>query len=152
MAITIPSMSINPGDPVTSDLLSLIITNLQTVAKGETVSNVAVDAAGLANSTDSATKTTVAYNTVVPVVSAVTVKSSTAGGTVKEIKFGKTFVGTPHVMIQINSIGQTSPSWANSQVFPQVESVSSTNAFVRFRTNTANGKVQFTAFIVGQLA
>jgi hypothetical protein len=144
-------MSINPGDPVTSDLLSSIITNLQTVAKGETVSNIAVDAAGLANKTEGKTAT-VAYNTIVAVPSSVTVKSSTANGTPKEIKFGKTFVGTPHVFIQIDSIGQTSPTWANSQVFPQVESVSSTNAFIRFRTNTANSKVQFTAFVVGQLA
>jgi hypothetical protein len=151
MAITIQSMSINPGDPVTSDLLSSIITNLQTVAKGETVSNIAVDAAGLANKTDGK-PTTVAYNTIVAVPSSLTVKSNAANGSVKEVKFGKTFVGTPHVFIQIDSIGQTSPTWANSQVFPQVESVSSTNAFIRFRTNTANSKVQFTAFVVGQLA
>jgi hypothetical protein len=152
MAITIPSMSINPGDPVTSDLLSLIITNLQTVAKGETVSNVAVDAGSLANSTETGSKTTVAYNTVVPISSAVTVKSSTSGGTSKTVSYGKTFVGTPAVWVQINTIGQASPSWANSQVFPQVESIGPTSATIRFRTNTANAKVQFTLFVTGQLA
>ena len=52
MAITLKPMSINAGDPVTSDLLSLIIQNLQTVAKGETVSNIAVDASGLSNAID----------------------------------------------------------------------------------------------------
>jgi hypothetical protein len=151
MAITIQPMVINDGDPVTSDLLKLIISNLQTVAKGETVSNIAVDASDLANKVDG-DKNTVAYDTIVAVPLSVTVKKSDALGTPKEIKFGKTFLGTPHVFVQINTIGQTSPSWANSQVFPQVESVSSTNAFVRFRTNTASSKVQFTAFIVGQLA
>jgi hypothetical protein len=152
MAITIPSMSINPGDPVTSDLLSLIIQNLQTVAKGETVSNVAVDAGSLANSTDTGSKTTVAYNTVVPVPSSVTVKSTTAGGTPKTVSYGKTFVGTPAVWVQINTIGQSSPSWANSQIFPQIESVGPTSATVRFRTNTANTSVKFTLFVAGQLA
>lgn len=152
MAITLKPMSINAGDPVTSDLLALIIQNLQTVAKGETVSNVAVDASGLSSSTDPSKPTTVAYTTIVPVPLSVTVKSAASGGSVKEVKFGKTFVGTPHVFIQINTIGQSSPTWANSQVFPQVESVSSTNAFVRFRTNTANATVKFTAFVVGQLA
>lgn len=144
-------MSINPGDPVTSDLLSLIITNLQTVAKGETVSNVAVDAASLASSTEGS-KTTVAYNTVVPVPSSVTVKSSASGGTPKEVQYGKTFVGTPAVWVQINTIGQSSPSWANSQIFPQIESIGSTSATVRFRTNTANTNVKFTLFVAGQLA
>ena len=151
MAITIQSMSINPGDPVTSDLLSSIITNLQTVAKGETVSNISVDAAGLANKTDG-TAATVAYNTVVACPSSVTVKSATAGGTEKIVSFGKTFVGTPQVWVQINTIGQASPSWANSQIFPQVTAVGSTSATIRFRTNTANTKVQFTVFVAGQLA
>ena len=93
MAITIKPMAINPGDPVTSDLLGLIIQNLQTVAKGETVSNIAVDASGLANKTETGTKTTVAYNTVVVVPSAATVKSATVGGTPKTVQYGKTFTG-----------------------------------------------------------
>ena len=76
MAITLKPMSINAGDPVTSDLLSLIIQNLQTVAKGETVSNIAVDASGLSNATDPTKKATVAYNTIVPVPSSVKVSSA----------------------------------------------------------------------------
>jgi len=150
MAITLKPMSINAGDPVTSDLLSLIIQNLQTVAKGETVSNVAVDASGLANSTDPAAKTTVAYNTVVPVPSSVKVSSSTAGGTPKTVSYGKTFVGTPAVWVQMQ--GSTSQSWANSQIFPQVVSVGATSCDLLFRTNTANATVKFTLFVTGQLA
>jgi hypothetical protein len=153
MAITIKPMAINPGDPVTSNLISDIIANLQTVAKGETVSNVSVDATDLNNQLDTKSKKSVAYDTTVVLTSSLTVKKGAAGGSIAKIPFDKTFVGTPHVFIQINTIGQSSPSWLNSQVFPQVESVSSTSATVRFRTNTAdNAKVQYTAFIVGQLA
>jgi hypothetical protein len=150
MAITLKPMSINPGDPVTSDLLSLIIQNLQTVAKGETVSNIAVDAAGLANSTDTTTKTTVAYNTVVPVPSSVKVSSSSVGGTPKTVSYGKTFIGTPSVWVQMH--GSISQSWANSQIFPQVVSAGATSCDLLFRTNTANTTVKFTVFVVGQLA
>jgi hypothetical protein len=152
MAITLKPMTINAGDPVTSDLLSLIITNLQTVAKGETVSNIAVDASGLANATDSKATTTVAYNTIVPVYGSKLIKSGDSGGTQATVPYGKTFVGTPAVFVQINTIGQSSPSWANSQIFPQVESVGPTSASIRFRTNTANITIKFTVFVVGQLA
>jgi hypothetical protein len=152
MAITLKPMTINAGDPVTSDLLSLIITNLQTVAKGETVSNIAVDASGLANSTDPKATTTVAYSTVVPVSGTKAIKSSDAGGTQFTANYGKTFVGTPAVWVQINTIGQSSPSWNNSQIFPQVESVGPTSASIRFRTNTANATIKFTVFVAGQLA
>jgi hypothetical protein len=150
MAITLKPMSINAGDPVTSDLLGLIIQNLQTVAKGETVSNIAVDASGLSNALDPTNKTTIAYNTVVAVPSSVNIKSSTAGGTPKNVPYGKTFVGTPEVWVQINA--PTALSWANSQVFPQVVSVGATSCKLLFRTSTANGTLKFTLFVTGQLA
>ena len=150
MAITLKPMSINAGDPVTSDLLQLIIGNLQTVAKGETVSNIAVDASGLSNATDPTKKATVAYNTIVPVSSSVNMKSATAGGTPKTVSYGKTFLGTPSVWVQINA--PTALSWANSQIFPQVVSLGATSCDLLFRTNTANGNVKFTLFVTGQLA
>jgi hypothetical protein len=150
VAITIKPMAINPGDPVTSDLLGLIIQNLQTVAKGETVSNIAVDASGLANKTETGTKATVAYNTVVVVPSATTVKSATVGGTPKNVPYGKTFLGTPSVWVQINA--PTPLSWNNSQIFPQVVNAGSTSCDLLFRTETANGKINFTVFATGQLA
>lgn len=140
-------MAINPGDPVTSDLISLIIANLQTVAKGETVSNIAVDASGLANNTDGA-KATVAYNTVVPVPSSVKVSSAASATNEKTVQFGKTFTGTPYVWVQMNS----TEKFANSQVFPQVVSVGPTSCNLLFRTSTANGTLKFTLFVAGQLA
>ena len=150
MAITLKPMSINAGDPVTSDLLGLIIQNLQTVAKGETVSNIAVDASGLSNATDPTKKATVAYNTIVPVLSSVQMVSSQAGGTPKTVAYGKTFVGTPSVWVQIH--GSTSLSWASSQIFPQVVNVGATSCDLLFRTSTSNAKIKFTLFVTGQLA
>jgi hypothetical protein len=148
MAITLKPMSINAGDPVTSDLLGLIIQNLQTVAKGETVSNIAVDASGLSNATDPTKKTTVAYNTIVPVPSSVKVSSAASATNAKTVSYGKTFVGTPSVWVQMNSTS----SFANSQIFPQVVSVGATSCDLLFRTSTANGTMKFTLFVTGQLA
>jgi hypothetical protein len=148
MAITLKPMSINAGDPVTSDLLSLIIQNLQTVAKGETVSNIAVDASGLSNALDPTNKTTIAYNTIVPVEGSVKVSSAASATNAITVKYQKTFIGTPSVWVQMHSVA----SFANSQVFPQVVSVGATSCNLLFRTSTANGTLKFTLFVTGQLA
>lgn len=145
MAQMIPT-KISAGDPVTSDLISNMITNINTLAAPPTTTTINLSNAG-ANTPAAAISTTV-----LALPGSKTIKSSDAGGTAYPVNFKQTFVGTPSVWVQIHTIGQASPSWANSQVFPQVESVSSTTASIRFRTNTANSTIKFTVFVAGTLA
>jgi hypothetical protein len=98
--------------------------------------------------TDPTKKATVAYNTIVPVPSSVKVSSASSATNAKTVSYGKTFVGTPSVWVQMNSTS----SFANSQIFPQVVSVGATSCDLLFRTSTANGTMKFTLFVTGQLA
>ena len=102
----------------------------------------------LNKATDTTKKTTVAYNTIVPVPSSVKVSSAASATNAKTVSYGKTFVGTPSVWVQMNSTS----SFANSQIFPQVVSVGATSCDLLFRTSTANGTMKFTLFVTGQLA
>ena len=72
----------------------------------------------------------------------------TSATNAKTVSYGKTFVGTPSVWVQMNSTS----SFANSQIFPQVVSVGATSCDLLFRTSTANGTMKFTLFVTGQLA
>jgi len=145
MAQMIPT-KISAGDPVTSDLISNMITNINTLAAPPTTTVINLANAG-ANTPAAAIS-----STVLALPGSKAIKSGDVGGTAYVANFKQTFVGTPSVWVQIHTIGQASPSWANSQVFPQVESVSSTSASIRFRTNTANSTVKFTVFVSGTLA
>lgn len=137
---------ISAGDPVTSDLISNMITNINTLAAPPVTTTINLANAG-ANTPSAAIS-----STVLAVPGSKAIKSADAGGTKATVKFGQTFNGTPSVWVQINTIGQASPSWPNSQVFPQIESISATDAVIRFRTNTANTTVKFTLFAAGTLA
>ena len=147
MAIQIDALFINDGDPVTSDLLKALIKNVNTVAKGETVANVPVNASDLANQVDGA-KISTAYNTVLVVPSSVKVSSAPGKVNPKLVKFNRTFVGIPEVWVQMDAVD----SFANSQIFPQVVSVGSESCNINFRTGTANGTVKFKLFAAGQLS
>lgn len=145
--MAIDPMKISAGDPVTSDLIATMIKNISTLAAPATPIEINIQNAG-------ADKPPAAISsTVVAIPFSKTIKSDDKGGTKATVPFGAgvTFNGTPSVWVQINTIGQNSPSWPNSQVFPQIESISATNAVVRFRTNTANTTVKFTLFAAGEL-
>jgi hypothetical protein len=137
---------ISAGDPVTSDLISNMIININTLAAPPTTTTINLSNAG-ANTPAAAISTTV-----LALPGSKTVKAADKGGTQYPVPFKHTFVGTPSVWVQINTIGQGSVSWPDSQIFPQVESVSSTAASIRFRTNTANSSIKFTVFVAGTLA
>lgn len=136
---------ISAGDPVTSDLIAAMIGNINLLAAPATPTTITIQNAG------SSTPAASVSSTVLAIDGSKAVKSSDKGGTKVPIKFGQTFNGTPHVWVQINTIGQASPSWANCQIFPQVESITATDAVIRFRTNTANTTVKFTVFAAGEL-
>ena len=139
-------MKISAGDPVTSDLIATIIKNINTLSTPASTTSINIQNAG-----SNTTPGTIS-STVLAIEGSKSVKSTDKGGSKADVKFKQTFNGTPSVWVQINTIGQASPSWANSQVFPQIESISSTNAVIRFRTNTANTTVKFTLFAAGEIA
>lgn len=145
MAEQLIPTKISAGDPVTSDLIAAMIQNINKLAAPATPTVINIQNAG------SNTPVASVSSTVVAVPSSKSVKSSDKNGTLAKVKFGQTFNGTPDVWVQINTIGQTSPSWANSQIFTQVESVTATEANIRFRTNTASTTVKFTLFAAGTL-
>ena len=145
--MTVEPMKISAGDPVTSDLIATMIANINKLAAPATPTVINIQNAG-SDKPPAAVSTTV-----VAIPTSKTIKSDDKGGTKATVPFGTgiVFNGTPSVWVQINTIGQSSPSWPNSQVFPQIESISATNAVVRFRTNTANTTVKFTLFAAGEL-
>lgn len=136
---------ISAGDPVTSDLIAAMIGNINLLAAPATPTTINIQNTGADKPAGSVSSTVLAVD------KSKAIKSSDSGGTKIVVPFGKTFNGTPHVWVQINTIGQSSPSWANSQVFPQIESITATDATIRFRTNTANTTVKFTLFAAGEL-
>jgi hypothetical protein len=144
--MAIDPMKISAGDPVTSDLIATIIKNINTLSTPAATTSINIQNAG------SNTPAASVSSTVLAKEGSKAVKSSDKGGSKATVKFGQTFNGTPHVWVQINTIGQSSPSWANCQVFPQIESVTATDAVIRFRTNTANTTVKFTLFAAGEIA
>jgi hypothetical protein len=145
MAIVIDSMKIATGEPVTTDLMNTIIKNIQQVAAGP----VNVSTINLTNTTDPNSKVS---STVVAVNKKVAVKSSDSGGT--KVKFpysDKKFQATPSVWVQIDTIGLSSPTYAQSVIFPQVISVSATETVVAFRC-AVNTTVNATLFAAGEIA
>ncbi len=139
-------MKIAAGDPVTSDLIATIIKNINTLSTPAATTNINIENAGAKQPAATVSSTVLAKE------GSKAVKSSDKGGSKATVKFGQTFNGTPHVWVQINTIGQSSPSWANCQVFPQIESITATDAVIRFRTNTANTTVKYTLFAAGEIA
>jgi hypothetical protein len=137
---------ISAGDPVTSDLIAAMIQNINLLAAPAAPTVINIQNAGANQNPAAVSSTTVA------IAGSKAIKSAGAG-TTTTVSFGKgvEFTSTPNVWVQINTIGQTSPSWANSQVFPQIESVTSTSAVIRFRTATANTTVKYTLFAAGTL-
>jgi hypothetical protein len=137
---------ISAGDPVTSDLIAAMIQNINLLAAPTAPTVINIENAG------AKTPPAAVSSTIVAIAGSKAIKSAGAG-TTTTVSFGKgvEFTSTPNVWVQINTIGQTSPSWANSQVFPQIESVTSTSAVIRFRTATANTTVKYTLFAAGTL-
>ncbi len=144
--MAIDPMKISAGDPVTSDLIATMIKNINTLSTPSATTSINIQNAG--SSTPAATVS----STIISIDGSKSVKSSDPGGTKVPVSFKATFNGTPHVWVQINTIGQSSPSWANSQIFPQIESITTTGAVIRFRTNTANTTVKYTLFAAGEIA
>jgi uncharacterized protein YxeA len=144
--MAIDPMKIAAGDPVTSDLIATIIKNINTLSTPAATTNINIENAGAKQPAATVSSTVLAKE------GSKAVKSSDKGGSKATVKFGQTFNGTPHVWVQINTIGQSSPSWANCQVFPQIESITATDAVIRFRTNTANTTVKYTLFAAGEIA
>jgi hypothetical protein len=137
---------ISAGDPVTSDLIAAMIQNINLLAAPAAPTVINIQNAG------KDTPPAAVSSTIVSVAGSKTVKVAGAGVTTK-VPFGKgvEFTSTPNVWVQINTIGQTSPSWPNSQIFIQVENVTTTDATIRFRTGTANTIVKYTLFAAGTL-
>jgi len=137
---------ISAGDPVTSDLIAAMIQNINLLAAPAAPTVINIQNAG-ANTPPAAVS-----STIVAIPGTKDIKS-VGSGTTTTVSFGKNveFTSTPNVWVQINTIGQTSPSWANSQVFPQIYDVTTKSASIRFRTATANTTVKYTLFAAGTL-
>lgn len=142
MGVTVDPMKLATGEPVTTDLMNTIIKNIQQVAAGP----VNVSTINLSN-----TNTAIA-TTVVAVKKPITISSSASGGTKIEFDYTNTkFKSEPNVWVQIDTIGLSSPTYAQSVIFPQVISITTTKAKVAFRC-AVNTKINATLFASGELA
>ena len=139
------SKNINAGDPVTAELINSIILDLNEINKGSTISTIT-----LANTTASGSSTTVS-STVQAVGPQLVSMSGGSTVTEREFKFAKPFAEAPKCWVQIYTEGLDQPTFAQSQVFPQVTLVTTTSAKVKFRTSTST-KLKVVLFATGVLA
>jgi hypothetical protein len=129
--MTLVSRNVQAGDPVTAEVFNNFIADLNTVNK-VAVSNIVLD-----NTNASGTQekiTTMLWNS-----GPVTVK--VVSGTPKSVafKFGtQKWASAPTVWVQFYVEGITQPTWAQSQIFTQVASVTTTQANIFFRSATAS--------------
>lgn len=139
------SKNINAGDPVTAELINNIILDLNDIKKGSTISTIT-----LANTTASGSSTSVS-STIQAVGPQIVGISGGSTVTEREFKFTKPFAEVPKCWVQIYTEGLDQPTFAQSQVFPQVTLVTTTSAKVKFRTSTST-KLKVVLFAAGSLA
>jgi hypothetical protein len=128
--MAIKSRAITAGDPVTAEIINNIIIDLETVNKQSTAQSIILENAQEAGNKDKVT--TMLWNSG-PVSVDVT------DGTPKPIpfKFGKQkWSAAPTVWVQFYIEGMSQPTWAKSQIFTQVSSVTTTQANILFRSAT----------------
>jgi hypothetical protein len=126
------SRNIQPGDPVTAEIINNLVIDLNTVNKAATVSNIVLD-----NTGSSGTQQSIAS----AVWQSGPVSVKVTSGTPKPVvfKFGnQKWASAPAVWVQFYIEGITKPTWAQSQIFTQISSVTTTEAQVLFRSASAS--------------
>ena len=130
--MAIKSRAITPGDPVTAEIINNLIIDLGTIEKQSTAQSIILQNAQEEGKKDLVT--TMVWNSG-PV--SVNVVSGTPKP--KEFKFGnQKWASPPSVWVQFYTEGIGQPSWPASQIFTQVTKVTTTAAFVLFRSATAS--------------
>ena len=142
----IKSKNINAGDPVTSELINNIILDLNEINKGSSVSNIA-----LSNTTAAGSSVSVSpkvYSTTISGVSVV-VKNNPSATRSWTFPTG-VFTKPPRCWIQLNTVGLSGVTEAQTRVHVHITSVSSTKVTfeVRSGNGAANAKLNFDVFAV----
>lgn len=138
------SRNVQAGDPITADIFNNFYTDLNTLATPETVSNVVIK-----NTTESGAApkvTNIVWNSGIRSVNvgsgAPVLKTFTFGDKVK-------WAEPPLVWVQAYTEGTTLLPFSQSQVFPQVQSVTKTEAKIYFRCAVASPNLKVIIFATG---
>lgn len=125
------SKGVQAGDPITADIFNNFYTDLNTLATPEVVSNVVIK-----NTNDSSTssKTTdLIWHSGVKAVKIPAGDPKQQTYTFTDVKWAE----PPAVWVQFYTEGMTLPTWGKSQIFTQVQSVTTTAAKIYFRCAVA---------------
>jgi len=140
--MAIKSRAITPGDPVTAEIINNLIIDLGAIEAKSTAQSIILQNAQEEGKKDQVT--TMLWNSG-PV--SVTVESGTPKP--KEFKFGtQKWASAPTVWVQFYIEGISQPTWAQSQIFTQVSKVTTTAAFVLFRSATKSN-IKVVVFATG---
>jgi hypothetical protein len=130
--MAIKSRAITPGDPVTAEIINNLIIDLGAIEAKSTAQSIILQNAQEEGKKDQVT--TMIWNSA-PI--SINVESGTPKA--KEFKFGnQKWASPPAVWVQFYIEGISQPTWAKSQIFTQVSKVTTTSAFVLFRSATAS--------------
>jgi hypothetical protein len=145
MAAYIPiSKPVSAGDPVTAELFNNFITDLQKIATPAVTSNVVID-----NALETGTKATVTDTIWNSGVVSVSVKGAGTPKT-KEFKFTKKFTKVPQVWVQVYTEGLSLVPFSKSQIFTQIQSVTTTKVDIYFRCAT-DSNIKVVVFATGEI-
>jgi hypothetical protein len=144
MAKNLVSRNVQAGDPITADIFNNFYTDLNTLATPETVSNVVIKNA---NESAVATKiTNTVWNSGIK-----SVNVGAGAPVLKTFQFGSKikWAEAPLVWVQVYTEGTTLLPFSQSQVFPQVQSVTTTEAKIYFRCAVASPNLKVIIFATG---
>ena len=142
MAITVDPMQINDGDPVTSDLLKVIVKNINTIAKGEQSSAVTI-----ANTNE--TTVVKSANTVISKEVSKSIKPTNKPSASGTWTFPVAFTSAPACWIQVK--GTSGQAETVLRVHPVIISVDETSMSYEIRSGAGAtaGTVKFILFAAG---
>lgn len=149
MADLIP-MNINPGDPVTSDLISTIVTNINTINAAKSSGDPVIINAGTATGGSKISQTVVSTRKT-KIKTAVTSSPSAGPFT---WTFDTAFKSAPACWVQLDTLNATMTNGAVARLHAVVTSVSTTGMSweIRSGASAVSGYINATLFAAGELA
>jgi hypothetical protein len=144
-------MQIQPGDPVTAELLQTIINNIYTISKGEAASAVSIASSGSGSSVQ---VSTTAVSDIIQGISIDPATSATKYSTYDfKSKLGFTFVNPPRIAIQMsrNSTTATATAWRYHPVVANVTTAGFAYGFIPGQGATKQSNTSIHVLIIGEI-